>query len=514
MKHRQTKLSQALLALAMTASAHAGAVALAQDGLGQVLIYPYYTVRSVGENSFATLLSIVNTRGEAKALKVRVRESRTGASVFDFNLFLSPYDVWTAAIVPTSNAAKLITTDVSCVLPAAIPASGIEFRNDAYVSDPVGGSVDRTREGYIEVLEMGVVASGSPTSAAVIHVNGKPGCKSASPGPLNDQDAQADVSLPPGGGLFGNSTLINVAMGTDYHIAAVGLAHWRNEPMYVPQGSPRPDLDDVQPRRSVVRYQEQGVEKLAVTGSDSDWGGTNPVDAVSAVLMHATAQEEFVLDASIAASTDWLINFPTKRFYYHSNLVATPYAPTALFQRSIDAGGACEDFRIATSCSEPSANPAFDREEFMTSPFCGLPPPASIWPLCWASGVLAFGSSSSDRSNVLASAAPARRNLPFLAGWMRLDLWPLTASSSSAGAPYPGKPRQLTSSGVPTLIITPTTGSAVTNTSATYFGLPAIGFAATSYSNGLLTAPGISQPVLANYGEARMTRNENRVVSP
>src|SRR5262249_38221082 len=115
----------------------------------------------------------------------------------------------------------------------------------------------------------------------------------------------------------------------------------------------------------------------------------------------------------------------------------------------------------------------------------------------------------------LGAAVPGRRHLTFPNGWMRLDLWPSAGSSPS---PFP---RQLissgvptSSSGVPTIIFTPSTGTVTTNNSATYYGLPAIGFAATSSPNGLLTAPGTSQPVLANYGEARMTRNTNRLVSP
>src|SRR4029078_12616721 len=91
-------------ALGVTGAAQA--VNVNPDGLGQVLIYPYYTPRadSLG-NAYGTLMSVVNSTATAKAVKVRFLEGKNSREVLDFNLFLSPKDVWTAAIVPTANGA-------------------------------------------------------------------------------------------------------------------------------------------------------------------------------------------------------------------------------------------------------------------------------------------------------------------------------------------------------------------------------------------------------------------------
>ena len=84
----------------------AEAVMVNPNGLGQVLIYPYYTVRNgynvagVSAAPFNTLLSIVNTTTSTKAVKVRFREGKASKEVLDFNVFLSPYDMWTAAVEP------------------------------------------------------------------------------------------------------------------------------------------------------------------------------------------------------------------------------------------------------------------------------------------------------------------------------------------------------------------------------------------------------------------------------
>ncbi len=86
-------------ALALTGAANA--VYVNHDGLGQVLVYPYYTAR----DGVATLLSVVNTTNNAKIVKVRFLEGKNSQEVLDFNLFLSPFDVWTGAVLPAGQAA-------------------------------------------------------------------------------------------------------------------------------------------------------------------------------------------------------------------------------------------------------------------------------------------------------------------------------------------------------------------------------------------------------------------------
>src|SRR5580765_8438133 len=154
---------------------NAEAVFLSPNHTGQVLVFPYYTVQSSSGNSWNTYISVVNTTTFAKAVKVRILEGKTSAEVLDFNLFLSANDVWTAAIIPSDNTATspglIVTADKSCTRPP-IPATGQPFRNYQY---SVAGSADalpgtdlaRTREGYVEMLEMGTLSG--TTAAAITH---------------------------------------------------------------------------------------------------------------------------------------------------------------------------------------------------------------------------------------------------------------------------------------------------------------------------------------------------------
>src|SRR5689334_9263269 len=120
---------------ALGAVGAAQAVNLNPDGLGQVLIYPYYTTRNdAAGNAFNSLLSVVNTTASVKAVKVRFLEGKNSLEVLDFNLFLSAADVWTAALTAMGAGAGITTTDKSCTLPA-IPATGKAFVNFAYSAD-------------------------------------------------------------------------------------------------------------------------------------------------------------------------------------------------------------------------------------------------------------------------------------------------------------------------------------------------------------------------------------------
>ena len=83
------------------------------DGLGEVLIYPYYTVNAGN----ATLMSVVNTTDSAKAVKVRFKEGENSREVLDFNLYLSAQDVWTAAVINDGGTPTLIIPDNSCTVP-------------------------------------------------------------------------------------------------------------------------------------------------------------------------------------------------------------------------------------------------------------------------------------------------------------------------------------------------------------------------------------------------------------
>ncbi|MDL2339412.1 MAG: cell surface protein, partial [Pseudomonadota bacterium] len=68
-------------------------LAISSDGTGHILLIPYFTV----QNGNATLINLVNTdKTFGKAVKVRFRGAANSDDVFDFQVFLSPGDHWSA----------------------------------------------------------------------------------------------------------------------------------------------------------------------------------------------------------------------------------------------------------------------------------------------------------------------------------------------------------------------------------------------------------------------------------
>ena len=105
MKKNVLALSIATAVVGFAGSAHAigtigGAATATQltfgdTGIGHMLLVPYFST----QNGNATLLSLVNTDTvNGKAVKVRFRGAKNSDDIFDFQVFLSPGDVWTANV--------------------------------------------------------------------------------------------------------------------------------------------------------------------------------------------------------------------------------------------------------------------------------------------------------------------------------------------------------------------------------------------------------------------------------
>src|SRR5215470_12731434 len=250
------------IAAAFGAATSAEAVVLDPHGTGQVLIYLYYTVNA----GFGTLLSVVNTTLDGKALKVHVREGYDGRNVLVFNLYLSPFDVWVAQIFSTSadaaGPAAMGTNDNSCTVPAfsktfgPVPGQGPAVET-LRTADYTGLNADgaptgpaRTREGYVEIIEMGTVKNTAyGTLDAITH--GSSGVPSHCQQLVDAWDvgalgywtmnALADLA-PPSGGLFGNESIINVGQGLLYAVPAAAIDGFSGAIQHTAPGEPVPDL--------------------------------------------------------------------------------------------------------------------------------------------------------------------------------------------------------------------------------------------------------------------------------
>jgi hypothetical protein len=355
-------LTAAVLAGLAGAAGLAGtaqAVNLNPDGLGQVLIYPYYTTNDGNQ----TLLSVVNTTDQAKAVKVRFLEGYNSREVLDFNLYLSAWDVWVASIFDDNGTPSLRIVDDSCTVPYLydsnfddVPDAPQPFLSLAYAGQFNDGGpegIERAAEGHFEMIEMGTLVGDSAdyaTHQLTAEMKDKDGAvtRPATWEPLDcaelvdqwtdyfgapdgiwfaeaagnencvlDPDnavlvgcqAQTDT-LRNSGGLFGGGAIVNSGNGTMFSYDARAVQGWdktEDGVHYLP-GSIHPSLDDGDQRTAYVFFGVPQDRAVALFYS-------RPVDAVTGVFMHENIMNEYTANADLNAATEWVVTFPTKHYY-------------------------------------------------------------------------------------------------------------------------------------------------------------------------------------------------------
>jgi len=501
----------------------AQAVNINPDGLGQVLIYPYYTTN--GGNS--TILSVVNTTENAKAVKVRFTEGQNTREVLDFNLYMSAYDVWAAAIIDDAGTPTLVVNDTTCTVPYLYmnDANGDGTRDGMQEFLPFGlidgGSTDisRTAEGHFEMIEMGTMIDELDKGGAALY--GSAWAATHSSGTPNDcqqlvdawtdpdntvvgdegywlQDPFIDLTAP-SGGLFGGAAIINVDDGTmfSYDAKAInGFANTvdANDVLHQVPGDIFPSLNSGNIVDGTV-FLENGTTYTSGTMARG-------VDAVSFVFMHDQIMNEYTTESMIGGASEWVVTFPTKSFYVYSPVSgsAVPVAPFTTMW-NYDA----ENSTLGLPCEVVVLDSIWDREErtIVNPDIPGEPVPPIVSPapppvdnpvdpiipfeLCYETSVIAFGPDLAGAPTPVLGSTNAHSidntALGFEFGWARLQLDDYPNDANGDGTIDPGEAA---------LTRTPLGGL-----NAGLNGLPVTGFAVERFQNGFL---GDGAAVLANYG--------------
>jgi hypothetical protein len=115
-------IAAALLAAAIP---QAGAVNIADDGVGQVAIAPYYTVR----DNWQTLFTMTNTQSDPIVVKVRFREALNSRPTLDFLVALAGFDTFTGAVRESRDGSGPVFVgadspnengEITCTIPSDI----------------------------------------------------------------------------------------------------------------------------------------------------------------------------------------------------------------------------------------------------------------------------------------------------------------------------------------------------------------------------------------------------------
>ncbi len=150
-----------LVAAVAAATAGYAGIANAQPGLagnsdlGNLALIPYYSVR----DGNVTGVHITNTSDLTQVVKVRLRRGTDSMDALDFNLILSPKDVWTGFLAAEGDDVVFNTTDASCTAPAT---TGGKFTMPAIYREDAD-------EGYIEIIGMGAADDSQPIYDSSLH---------------------------------------------------------------------------------------------------------------------------------------------------------------------------------------------------------------------------------------------------------------------------------------------------------------------------------------------------------
>jgi hypothetical protein len=333
-------IAAAIGSLGLAGAANA-AMEVNPGGVGHQLIFPYFSAQ--GAN--ATLLSITNTdTANGKLVKVRFRGAANSDDLFDFQLMLSPGDMWTAAVTQdaTTGLAKLATTDKTCTLPASVNANFSTGRLDpsASAADKAAG----TREGYVEVITMGDIAKPTTTVASTLatalytQIKHKSGVAPCDATILNEKlgTATAVDLTAPTSGISGDWIIMNQTSTAAWSGSATALE--ATTPPTVPVFWTQKSGDVTNPSfytadpllaKGIVTAQNFDLpdmstpyDGLTSTTVAAAANAITQADAATSALARLDVMNQYVTDDAIAAVTDLLFSQPTRRYHVAVNYTA------------------------------------------------------------------------------------------------------------------------------------------------------------------------------------------------
>jgi len=187
----------------------------------------------------------------------------------------------------------------------------------------------------------------------------------------------------------------------------------------------RPALQDAATNPITANPTLQGTARAFVFGEGGSLITSDFVageDAVSAVFMTDSVYNEYLNNDAIGAASDWVVTFPTKRFYVDSDLYGT-HVTAPFAEKFGDTDGS--QSRIAVTMY------TYDHEEGSAQtviPRCPSPPDASCFAqspyLPYEVNVISFTKTSPAGESTVLGSKLYRTVNPFgnTGGWARLDL--------------------------------------------------------------------------------------------
>lgn len=438
------------------------ALTVQPGGVGQINILPYYTV----QNGNTTLISIANTDDlNGKAVKVRFRGAEFSDDVFDFQLFLSPADVWTAAITLDGNIARMNTSDNSCTIPKKAEL------NSQFVTARLKSPATGTREGYVEIINMGDITLGAVGSAqrdlytAVKHVNGVAPCtESVLVGDAANPNDLTSSLTSPTSGLTSFAVILNVAETKAFTVPATAIA--QNAATVVPVRFARQarliagtasvgfapiafgvgqTADGVFSTNATVggnvKMYEFDLPDLSTPYGTADTAVQ--LSELQAALAKSYVKTEYASDTGIDAMTDVVLSQPTRRYYYTWTDVTAAEGDikeTLATVKGAIVGSPYEGLNATSNTIEVGAPGLYNREEGTVASGNAVvispnPESSSVWELKGEVSVLSINNTAVPTGALGASLTAKDYTFALVDGWARLST---TTKNNSRALPVIG----------------------------------------------------------------------------
>jgi len=435
------------------AGAANAALNVAESGTGHILVMPYYNA----QNGNMSVFHLTNTDTvNGKAVKVRFRGASNSDDVLDFQVFMSPGDVWTAAVAQGADGrAQLVTADTSCTLPQ-IPAGGVSFVTDRLSKKgwTDADKAEQTREGYVEILNMSDIQPGSKLFTATKHVSGAgtAPCTAtvlnatlsltpdAAGAPLNLDGASVpgkDDLAAPTGGLTGQWYIQNVAQTTTFSGTAAAItADTATKNVFSPQKNGAAGLLTADPLMvgGALVAQHYDVPDLSTPYETATADAAAQAIALTGALAKTSVMNQYATDAGVFAKTDWVFSMPTRRYTIAANYAAD--VSQKVQPVTIGDTIAADSYRVINQdvtgnifstagntsvndkgqiCVTAQSSTFFDREErYQQDGAVFSPGTPTKTQLCGEVSVLAF---SNDASVLGATVARQNVAAPYTNGW-------------------------------------------------------------------------------------------------
>ena len=475
---------------AVLGATNATAFELTNGGVGHNLIVPYFTA----QDGNMTVLHLTNTDVKnGKAVKVRFRGAANSDDILDFQVLLSPGDVWTGAVTAGADGvAQLTTADGTCTVPTLTKGVAQSFdtrrlQGSLSAADKAAG----TREGYVEIFNMADIPDlevyGSPAGKsalfkAIKHVRGVAPCTASVIDTAlletnyTEPTAAAAGFATPTTGLMGDWYIINVAKTTTFSggataltaVSAAGVAGRGNFVLF-PQLSASVGSPDAFTADPALRTVTGNVGTTKVVGGAVDplpanytlpvveaayydlpdlstpyltglptgaLGPAKQAELLTQQLAVKSITNQYANDASITAKTDWVFSMPTRRYSVAMDYRAD--APVRVFTPGILNGTAFfytgnTAVDAGKICVNSDGQSFFDREE-TTKSSGAVFSPGSVdkTRFCGETSVLSFA----DAGTSVLGATVARQDTgssAYVNGWSVIS-----TANGGAGLPILG----------------------------------------------------------------------------